>query len=58
MQWKSYRYRHTAGGIVITQYVPETEETSVQIPAVLEGSPVTEIGEEAFAENGDRKSVV
>ena len=52
MQWKSYRYRHTAGGIVITQYVPETEETSVQIPAVLEGSPVTEIGEEAFAENG------
>ena len=52
MQWKSYRYRHTADGIVITQYVPETEETSVQIPAVLEGSPVTEIGEEAFAENG------
>ena len=29
MQWKSYRYRHTAGGIAITQYVPETEETSV-----------------------------
>lgn len=52
MQWKSYRYKLTGEGAVITQYVPEEEETSVRIPSQIDGHPVTAVGEEAFAENG------
>lgn len=52
MQWKSYRYKLTVEGIIITGYVPEKEETSVRIPARIDGHPVTAIGEEAFSENG------
>ena len=52
MQWKSYRYNLTETGAVITGCLPEEEETSIQIPSMLEGRPVTEIGKEAFSENG------
>lgn len=45
----------TDDGVVITRYVGEDEE--IIIPAVIDGSPVTEIGERAFEGNPDIVSV-
>lgn len=63
-QWKNYSYKMTDEGVVILQYRPDeafslpggtadiTGEDIAIIPSSIGGSPVVEIGEEAFAEYG------
>ncbi|MCD8148522.1 MAG: leucine-rich repeat domain-containing protein [Clostridiales bacterium] len=63
-QWNNYSYKMTDEGVVILQYRPEeafalpdgTEDVMGEdiaiIPSSIEGSPVVEIGEEAFTEHG------
>lgn len=45
----SYTENHDGSGIVITGY--KGTQTAFQIPEEIEGKPVTEIGDEAFAES-------
>ena len=52
MRWKNYSYDLTQNGAVITGYFSDGAETSICIPSYLEGHPVTEIGKEAFSEEG------
>ncbi len=52
MRWEQFEYESTQDGIRIINYVPETEEESVRIPAAIGGTPVTVIGAETFSENG------
>lgn len=51
MLWNGYRYKTENGNAVILQY--SGSETDVKIPAEIGGCPVTEIGREAFAVNGE-----
>ena len=50
MQWNNYRYKIVNNEIILTKY--EGEETDVCIPETIDGCPVAEIGEDAFAEYG------
>ncbi len=52
MQWKCYGSEPIKDGVRITEYVPEGDEEALCIPSHIEGTPVVEIGEAAFSENG------
>jgi len=59
MRYKNYSYDPIQTGIVITGYFPDDlPELSLSIPSHINGLPVTEIGGEAFSENGAQLSQI
>ncbi|MCD8324507.1 MAG: leucine-rich repeat domain-containing protein [Clostridiales bacterium] len=54
MQWNHYIYNRIGDGVAITKYLPgeAQEESVITLPSHIDGLPVTEIGAEAFTENG------